>query len=79
MNPSMSDNRNSQSSVPRLLLGLTVIGVIWLVVLPRIATVSAVDERLRFLDSNNIDASAMFYTELDVMDGILDRIENQND
>jgi hypothetical protein len=32
-------------------------------------------EHLQFLDDKGIDPSAMFYTELDAMDAILEKIE----
>ena len=35
----------------------------------------AMKQRLEFLDARGIDPSAMFYTELDAMDEILDRME----
>jgi len=53
------------------------VGLVWCVILPRLATVSAVEERLKFLDDRGIDPSAMYYTELDAMDSILDRLEGR--
>lgn len=54
------------------------VGLVWCVVLPRIAKVNAIEERLQFLDDRGIDPSAMYYTELDAMDAILDRIEGRS-
>ena len=33
------------------------------------------EKHLQFLDDRGIDASAMFYTELDAMDAILEKLE----
>lgn len=53
------------------------IGLIWLVVLPWTARRPIVRQRLDFLDKRGIDPSAMFYTELDAMDRILDKVEKR--
>jgi hypothetical protein len=45
--------------------------------LPWLSERPTVRERLRFLDERGIDPSAMYYTELDAMDDILDRIEGR--
>lgn len=50
----------------------------WLILLPWLASRPAVQTRIAFLDRHRIDPSAMFYTELDAMDPILDRLENRN-
>ncbi len=50
----------------RHFISLTIIAsVIWLVVLPWIARWESVERHLRFLEERHIDASAMFYTELE--------------
>jgi hypothetical protein len=59
----------------RLLAATLVIGGVWCVGLPWIAALPAVENRLRFLDERGIDPSAMFYTELDSMKPILERLE----
>ena len=56
-----------------LLLASIVIGVVWCGVLPRVAEQPRVQQRLEFLDERRIDPSAMFYTELEAMDGILSK------
>jgi len=48
----------------RLFFVLIVIAVVWLLVLPWVATRPSTRERLRRLDSRGIDPAAMFYTEL---------------
>ncbi len=37
----------------------------WLVVLPHISRLEPIEQRLDWLDAKQIDASAMFYTELE--------------
>ena len=54
-----------------------VIALLWCVYLPWLSVRPRVQERLEFLAQHGIDPSAMFYTELDVMDAILDRIEGR--
>jgi hypothetical protein len=48
---------------------------IWGVVLPYLATTQTVRERNRWLDEKGIDPAAMFYTDLPMMDRVLDRTE----
>ncbi|TWU61670.1 hypothetical protein V7x_33580 [Crateriforma conspicua] len=57
----------------RLMLGIavTVLATIWLVVLPAVAKRPAVRQRVEWLKSEGIDPSAMYYTELDRMEWIL--------
>jgi hypothetical protein len=50
----------------RLCVAMAVIAVVWLVVLPRFQRLAAVDRHLRLLDAKQIDASALFYTDLDL-------------
>ncbi len=59
----------------RFCLAAVCVGLIWCVFLPWVAEFKVVEERLKFLDDRGIDPSAMYYTELDAMDAILDRIE----
>lgn len=61
--------------VPRLSLILAgvSIAVIWCAVLPWYANTEEMQQQLEFLDDRGIDPSAMFYTELEAMDGILNR------
>ena len=54
-----------------LLVASIAIGFVWCGILPRVANQPQMQQRLEFLDEQGIDASAMFYTELDVMEGIL--------
>lgn len=49
----------------RLLAWTIFTSTIWLWVLPQVARLESVDRHLRLLDERRIDASAMFYTELE--------------
>ncbi len=51
------------------------LALVWGVALPWLSARPAVRDRLRFLDAKGIDASAMYYTELEAMGPILDRLE----
>ncbi len=62
----------------RLIAATFVIAAIWCIGLPWIATIPRVEHRLEFLDERGIDPSAMFYTELESMKPILQRLENQD-
>ncbi len=57
----------------RLVAAMIVIAVVWLIVLPWWSRQTAMARRLEWLDEHNIDPSAMFYTELEYMDSILQR------
>lgn len=46
-----------------LLLGVSLILLIWLVVLPRIAQIEAVSQRMQFFEARGIDPSARYYTD----------------
>ena len=48
-------------------------GFVWLVLLPACARQEAISQRLKWLDQQGIDPSAMYYTELEVMEDILQR------
>ena len=56
-----------------------IVVAIWMMLLPWLATQRAVQARLEFLDHHRIDPSAMFYTELDAMEPILDRLEGRDE
>lgn len=59
----------------RLIIAILLITIVWGVALPHMASYAAIESRLEFLEQNGIDPSAMFYTELDAMDPILERLE----
>ncbi|MFG0264497.1 MAG: hypothetical protein ACF8AM_05010 [Rhodopirellula sp. JB055] len=50
---------------------IALLSIIWLVVLPAYARQPEMHQHLKWLDDRGIDPSAMYYTELDVMDDIL--------
>ncbi|WDQ17846.1 hypothetical protein [Rhodopirellula sp. P2] len=50
---------------------IALLSIIWLVVLPAYARQPEMRQHLKWLDDQGIDPSAMYYTELDVMDEIL--------
>ncbi|MBA2115323.1 hypothetical protein [Bremerella alba] len=58
-----------------LYLGLAIasVAVVWLVILPAYARQSEMSKHLQWLDQQGIDPSAMYYTELEVMEEILQR------
>ena len=58
-------------------LAVVTIAIVWLVVLPWTARQPAMRSHLQWLDSQGIDPSAMYYTELEVMDEILQRRRNR--
>ncbi|MEZ6132857.1 MAG: hypothetical protein R3C59_29665 [Planctomycetaceae bacterium] len=70
------DTNRSRDSL-RLLLATGALCVVWLIILPWWAHRPAMDEQLRFLKERGIDPSAMFYTELEAMEPILQRLESR--
>ncbi|MEZ6050008.1 MAG: hypothetical protein R3C02_01245 [Planctomycetaceae bacterium] len=65
----------SCTCVALLIVAFAVIGLVWCVVLPWVATLPEMQRQLTFLDERGIDPSAMFYTELEAMTPILDELE----
>ncbi len=60
----------------RRLIGCwSIIAAFWLVVLPWLAAQPSIQSRLSDLQSQGIDPSAMFYTELEAMEAALTRID----
>jgi len=49
----------------KLILGSLLIVFVWMWVLPRVAQTPAVQKHMRLLDDRNINAGAMFYTEVE--------------
>ncbi len=79
----IQETERAESSRPwhrwaRLLAALIAAGIIWCGVLPSVATQPRVQQHLTFLDERGIDPSAMFYTELDVMDAILQKVDRSH-
>jgi len=67
--------KGNQRIRPVLALAISVIALsaVWLVWLPAQANRPAMNRHLQWLDDQGIDPSAMYYTELDVMQEILAR------
>ncbi len=76
--PTSPQRRHSLHSKWLLLLvtGATAAG--WCVILPAVAERPQMKLHLQWLKEKHIDPSAMFYTELDVMDGILHKLEHRS-
>jgi hypothetical protein len=55
----------------RLGLILASVAIVWCALLPHLANQPTMKRHLKFLDDKGIDPSAMFYTELEMMDDIL--------
>ncbi|GAB5512919.1 hypothetical protein [Rhodopirellula baltica] len=54
------------------LVGITLLlSIVWLVILPAYSRQPKMRQHLRWLDDRGIDPSAMYYTELEVMEDIL--------
>lgn len=51
----------------------TAVAIIWLIALPRWAETTAMNDRLQWLEQRGIDPSAMYYTEAEPIERILDR------
>lgn len=54
---------------------LGTIALVWLVILPSISNRPGMAAHLQQLDDAGIDPSAMFYTELEMMEPLLKRLE----
>ncbi len=70
-------NSTSKRYIAFAIASLVVLAT-WMVLLPMLASRPTIQARLAFLDRHRIDPSAMFYTELEAMDPILDRLEDRN-
>jgi hypothetical protein len=79
----MNQSQSTGDAIPtgrrclRFVLGSALIITVWCGVLPWIAAQPRMTQRLEFLDDRGIDPSAMFYTELDAMDAILGKLNEQ--
>lgn len=49
----------------------------WLVIFPRLAARDPLQSRLQWLETRGIDPAAMYYTELEAMEPILERLEKR--
>ena len=58
--------RPASSGVLRLILGLGVIAVVWLVLLPALGRTPELSQRIEREEAQGIDPSAMFWSELEL-------------
>ena len=65
------------SGATKLLLVVAILAATWFVVLPWLAGQPQVNARLEWLAERKIDPSAMYYTELEAMEPILERLNRQ--
>jgi hypothetical protein len=72
---SLASETNRRNGIWKLTFAMATIACLWCMVLPWYASQPSMKEHLEFLDDRGIDPSAMFYTELDAMDVILEKIE----
>jgi hypothetical protein len=63
--------------VARLVLALVLLAGIWLGLLPWLARRPSVARYLHWLDQQRVDPSAMYYTELESMEPILERLNSE--
>lgn len=73
----MRVNRSRSGGICKLacwVLGLT---VLWCVVFPAIGRWRPIRQHIEAMETSGIDPSAMFYTELDVLDSTIKRLENR--
>ena len=63
--------------VAKLAAALAVISGVWLVLLPQLSRRPETAAHLQELDRQGIDPSAMFYTELEMMEALLSRVEKR--
>ena len=66
---------NRYAGVAQLAVAVVLIVLVWCLVLPQLATLPRMQAYTEWLDERGIDPSAMYYTELDAMRPILDRLE----
>ena len=58
----------------RLTAGSGLILIVWLVLLPAIGRQPQIQSRIDFLNEQGIDPSAMYYTDLEVMSEVEERV-----
>ncbi len=59
-------DRHKRGLIP-LSLGISVITIVWIIVLPRIASWKSVRENIDLLDRKGIDPAALYYTDVEAM------------
>lgn len=71
----MSRFWSAPSPLGRLLIALSIIAWVWLIILPRWSRLESNSMYLKDLERRGIDPSAMYYTDLPMMRGVLHRLE----
>ncbi len=66
-----------RSGTIRLCAWLIALGTLWLVALPALSRREPIASELEWLDQQGVDPSAMYYTELEVMKPILQRLNQR--
>jgi hypothetical protein len=74
MNEQDDNTLSPRSGLPYLLGSIAAIAIVWLIVLPSLAQQPAVKARLEWLEERKIDPSARYYTDLEMMEPILERL-----
>lgn len=60
------------------LAGITVVAAVtWLILLPLLSMFPPMSERLQWLDDQHVDPSAMYYTEVDALKPVLQRLNER--
>jgi len=75
MLPSVQTLRVAVPGWARLLIAVVGLAIVWLGILPWYSRQPAMEAHLQWLDDRGIDPSAMYYTELEAMQPILQRLE----
>lgn len=60
-----------------LVIALTGIFLVWGVLLPMVSQTEFEQKRQAMLEERQIDPSAMFYTELDTISDLIERLDHQ--
>jgi len=67
---------NHKSGWLSLCLCVITMTIVWLLLLPALSHIPSLQAEIENQKARGIDASAMFYTDLDMMDEVLERLEN---
>ncbi|HAH44009.1 hypothetical protein [Gimesia sp.] len=66
----------SRQQWAQFLILLAGVGLLWLVVLPRIAAIPQMKAEIDFLEEKQIDPTAMFYSDLETIEETVQEITN---
>lgn len=69
-----SQTESSRTRWIRFLTLTLLLGILWLIVLPRAAEIPRLQSEIEFLEERNIDPSAMFYTDLETVEQTVQNI-----